>query len=58
MKRSSSAMLMPTCSLLLAALPASAHRVEFSRFAPYPGIGWGHQSTKLGFGFIGVSYNF
>jgi len=34
-------------------------KVEFSRFAPYLGIGWGHQSTKPGFGFIadlGVSF--
>jgi len=34
-------------------------KVEFSNFAPYLGIGWGHQSNKPGFGFIadlGVSF--
>jgi len=34
-------------------------KVEFPDFAPYLGIGWGHQSNKPGFGFIadlGVSF--
>jgi len=34
-------------------------KVEFSKTAPYLGIGWGHQSNKPGFGFIadiGVSF--